>query len=735
MRVSKIFLPILILLTLSLFLSSCEKNVGEPSGTLPETPSEAVTDGETLSPDATEEVATEEISTSETTNGESVTEAVTTVEVTTEEVTTEEVTTEEVTTEEVTTEEVTTEEITTAPEPHAHIWGAWEISKPAGCADRGEEKRSCACGESEIRYTKALGHQEGHIFTVKKPTCTSEGYGHRICSRCTAILRTESIPKLEHTVYKTVQNATCTEDGFEKTTCKVCGGELDHKVLKATGHTEGRRIVINKLSCTEDGLTQVVCSACTAIIRTETAKAQGHIEGRHIPVEKATCTEDGEEHVICSVCTIILRTETVKAFGHTVGPWVTSEELSTDEISIRQKKCVSCGIVMDEETVKSLALIEAERVAAAVNAVSGNNSFTFAAMSDIHVDNVGTGYNQIPTKKSCEFAVRTLSLMEKMTKIETLAMLGDYTVSSHNYSVSHIKSDFEYVRELFSDIGDYPVAWVRGNHENNYYASSERPLTNDEIFEYIESNSRGLTVDPLNPKGGYGYIDFSDKKIRMIYLNTSDVYTEYVFAEGEDAPSIGVSSVQLRWLADVALDFANKDDASEWGIIVNSHIPLDYIADTKRVLVILEAYRNGSTGELDYVCGESTYSVRFDFSDSVRAEIICSIHGHIHNFKYDKISSSKSVDPWLWRLSVPNMCTLRENQYAAAGGNISEKFAEFDENGEPIYYTKCYWDDDLGTYVYDEDAGTSYCIFTVDRDTRTVYCHYVGTGTNRIIKY
>ena len=191
-----------------------------------------------------------------------------------------------------------------------------------------------------------------------------------------------------------------------------------------------------------------------------------------------------------------------------------------------------------------------------------------------------------------------------------LALLGDYTASSpNNYSVSNVKSDFEYVRRLFDGLGDYPVAWIRGNHENNYFANSERPLTNDEIFENIESNSRGLTVDPLNPKGGYGYIDFPENKIRMIFLNTSDVYIEHAFIEGEDAPSVGVSSVQLKWLASVALDFSDKADACDWGIIINSHVPLDQGNDAQRVLKILEAYKSGLSGRLDYVREEKSYSV------------------------------------------------------------------------------------------------------------------------------
>ncbi len=719
-----------------MILVSCDNGIGDVSDTYPETPSEAVTTEEITVPDETSNIAeTEEVTSGDVTVAEITTEEATTEEITTEEVTTEEVTTEEVTTEEVTTAEVTTEEITSAPEPHVHMWSSWSSSKPAECVDKGEERRTCACGESEIRYTEALGHTEGRFITVEKATCTSAGYGHRICGRCTLILRTENIPAVGHTVYTTAQKATCTEDGFERTSCRACGIELGYKALKASGHTEGRHIVVNKLTCTEDGVEDIICASCTLVLRTEITKANGHTEGRSITVEKATCTEKGLQHVICSVCTLILREETVSATGHTVGPWITSEELSTDEISVRQKHCVSCDLLMDEERVKSLALVEAERVAALINSVSGKNSFTFAALSDMHVDNVGTGYNQIPTKKSCEFAAKTLAILERTVDIGAAVFLGDYTASSKDYTAEHVIKDFEYVRECFSDLGDYPVAWIRGNHEINYYKESDRPMTNAELYEYIESNSRGMIVDPLNPTGGYGYIDLPENKIRMIFLNTSDVYTEYTFIDGEDAPSIGVSSAQLRWFASVALDFSDKANASEWGIILNSHTPLNYNEDTARLLLLLEAYREGGYGNISYINSNRYYRIEFDFYGIGRAEIICSIHGHSHNFRSEMISSSDKIEPWLWRLCMPNVLAGRENECAAAGDKFAMKWGDFDENGEPLYYTKCHWDDELGTFVYDEEDATSYCMITVDRDLRKIYAHYVGTGRDRVISY
>ena len=184
MRVSKVFLPILILifLMLSLVFASCNNGTADVSDTIPETPSEEVTEVESTAPEETVDITEAEAETTAFTETDTTEIEVTTVEITTEEVTTQEITTAEVTTKEITAEEATT----AAPEPHEHIWGSWTLSKAAGCVDRGEEKRSCACGESEIRLIDApLGHVNGRLVTIEKATCTSEGYGHRICGRCT----------------------------------------------------------------------------------------------------------------------------------------------------------------------------------------------------------------------------------------------------------------------------------------------------------------------------------------------------------------------------------------------------------------------------------------------------------------------------------------------------------------------------------------------------------------------
>ena len=42
---------------------------------------------------------------------------------------------------------------------HEHSWSEWTVTKEATCTEKGEETRSCACGEVETREIAALGHE------------------------------------------------------------------------------------------------------------------------------------------------------------------------------------------------------------------------------------------------------------------------------------------------------------------------------------------------------------------------------------------------------------------------------------------------------------------------------------------------------------------------------------------------------------------------------------------------
>lgn len=101
--------------------------------------------------------------------------------------------------------EVSSVEDASSPEdisstPHTHEFGAWQVTIRPTCTEKGEETRTCACGETETQEVAALGHKwdEGVITTL--PTAEAKGVKTFTCERCQAT-RTEELDKVKgHTV-------------------------------------------------------------------------------------------------------------------------------------------------------------------------------------------------------------------------------------------------------------------------------------------------------------------------------------------------------------------------------------------------------------------------------------------------------------------------------------------------------------------------------------------------------
>ncbi|MBQ3507553.1 MAG: leucine-rich repeat protein, partial [Clostridia bacterium] len=137
---------------------------------------------------------------------------------------TEEPTASESVTNEPTTDEVTTDEPATGA-PHEHAWGDWTEDKVATCTEKGSEKRTCDCGESESREVAAWGHTEV-IAPAVEATCTETGLTEGThCTTCDAVLVAQEIVAAKgHTeVIDPAVAATCTETGLtEGKHCEVC---------------------------------------------------------------------------------------------------------------------------------------------------------------------------------------------------------------------------------------------------------------------------------------------------------------------------------------------------------------------------------------------------------------------------------------------------------------------------------------------------------------------------------
>ena len=125
------------------------------------------------------------------------------------------------------------------PDPHVHAFGEWETVTPATCTEKGEERRVCACGESESRQTDQLGH-DAVEHAGKAATCTEAGWeAYQTCTRCDYSTYRE-LPANGHTeVTDAAVVPTCTDEGLtEGKHCSVCNAVLiAQQAIPANGHS------------------------------------------------------------------------------------------------------------------------------------------------------------------------------------------------------------------------------------------------------------------------------------------------------------------------------------------------------------------------------------------------------------------------------------------------------------------------------------------------------------------
>lgn len=375
---------------------------------------------------------------------------------------------------------------------------------------------------------------------------------------------------------------------------------------------------------------------------------------------------------------------------------------------------------------------EAIRVANTVKEKQTVGSLTFTAMSDMHIRFNDSKWADNLT--ACRDAGLGLAELQKHLKLDCAVMLGDYTVGGKSDNVDIVKDDLSGVRRYMADgIKGISNIWCTGNHDINYGASTDRRMTDDEMYAYLISNNTSTIQDGDNIERNYGYIDFENQKIRCIYLNTVDSL-DYSDLTGTNDDASEITAAQIQWLVDVGLDFTNKLDPSKWGIVVFSHHCLSIFP---HVVEVLKGYKDRTKGSvnaigLDINNNLITESVEYDFTSlEKRAEVICSIHGHNHNFMSKKISDEGynqiTVDnAWLWSIGIPNVDTYRDNDCASYDDEVyANAFGEFDPEGNPVYYPKT-----QGTA-----KSTSFCVITIDRKNRKIHAVAYGAGKDREINY
>ena len=355
-----------------------------------------------------------------------------------------------------------------------------------------------------------------------------------------------------------------------------------------------------------------------------------------------------------------------------------------------------------------------------VNTVREDSSIVFVAMSDSHyVADQKLNFYDAETNASTVQANQAAKVLSYLIQPDFFAHLGDVSCGHGTTTPEMLKSQIEgfinYFREAKSDL---PVFVAIGNHDTGIYYHDEQTdggihtMTGDYLYQTFTAHSASAdTVFGGEENGGYCYRDFADKKLRVILLNTS----EKLVAVQKDQATYGAQRV---WLANALLDLNAKADAVDWGFVILSHYPADY-GNTKSLSDLLAAYVNGESFTItdpvtSYYVGDETNQT-VDFSGKNGAKFIAQFHGHIHNFKTDKLySGGAQYDGH--RICIPNGQYNRENTYGTVGGvNFAEDQA----------YLKT-----AGTA-----DGTSFVVNVINPTEEKIYSFCYGAGYDRVIGF
>lgn len=343
----------------------------------------------------------------------------------------------------------------------------------------------------------------------------------------------------------------------------------------------------------------------------------------------------------------------------------------------------------------------AKTVAQRVIEARNHSSLVIGAMSDLHT--AGTDDSATSVKNAC----LAMNEINKNTQLDLVTVLGDICVD-HMDSVNN--PGFLYVRQQLDTIDkSVDVIHLEGNHDLDEVNTSA-DIRRQEYYAYIGANNVDVVTDFGNEFRNYGYKDFDNKRIRVIYLNTSDV------AEEGMTTHLRISPEQFTWFINTALNFSGKTGASDWQVVVLTHIPLNYTNSAiSNLLKVLQDYKGKKSGSIT----QNGTTISYNFTNCQQT-FLCHIHGHIHNYRTDWFGDVLSI-------TVPNACFGRNNEYGTSSSyddTVHELYGDVDKDGNQRTYRK----------VMATVEDTAFSVFVIDgRVTNKVHVYNYGAGIHRII--
>ena len=355
---------------------------------------------------------------------------------------------------------------------------------------------------------------------------------------------------------------------------------------------------------------------------------------------------------------------------------------------------------------------EVMRVAAKINdwKKEHSNSLIFGAISDHHVTTSNASYNT-QTMESIRRGVFGVQTVAQLVDCDFIISLGDYSWEN-GMDTAEGYANAQFVDSVIGEPQNLLSYRLVGNHDR----SSSTNKTYSLIGSHNDFDETGYVAER-----GFGYKDFTDKKVRVIFLNTTD----YLNNSGGHAMSYDQKDFLIRALALSKIDYQN------WQILLLSHIPLDFSPGDYDTAIdlnsILYAYTAGSVVDIAvddrYALNEdpTVYETYYNgelvksYAGLNAPQIIANIHGHTHNDVIGEIGNTG-----IKRISTPNSC---------------------------FYLNKTTSYPDNGDYGIDAERGellakeansakdTSAVFYCIDLSEKTIYAFAYGAGVDRQESY
>lgn len=363
---------------------------------------------------------------------------------------------------------------------------------------------------------------------------------------------------------------------------------------------------------------------------------------------------------------------------------------------------ITTGDQIAHADIPSYVKAEALAVAAKVKNVQNANTLTFFVISDPHHCASQSDGWAAQTNESNLHAMMGAKILAYALDADFSVFNGDFTFGNKSTTADQLKEQVGEIKNWFGEaFRGIPQFFTVGNHDTGEY---------NELVgaEYCMSEIMGAsdaTAFGSEDIGKPYYYDLTDKKVRVICLNTCE-------GEMNGSDVYAISDGQLEWFANTLKGVGGKSDASAWGIIVIGHYPLD-LGGARFLSDVLYQYIQGGT--------YTRNSVSVDFAGSNGATFIGNFHGHTHCLKSDKLHYyNNGTTPTAYdahRLATPAASFYRNNEYTSAVYGVVF--------GEDTNYNK----------TADTGDDTAFCVNVVDPTKQVIYSICYGAGYDRTISY